>query len=288
MRVEEKGEEGHAARFWMKEDISGWPVLADMTEPKSEITVAAGTKGGKGNLAFFTSTNKAPRQRTFGDPPKPAYLFLEIKTLADVGLVGFPNAGKSSFLKAVTNAHPKIAPYPFTTLNPYIGKWFLDTLCPFLLTDTPFPLNFLFLGTVEFRDFYQMTVADIPGLVKGAHKNLGLGHTFLRHIERSGALPYVIIILGGILEGAKTPREPWQDLEDLRYELEQFKPGLTQLPSVVVANKMDGNEELAMKNLEILQSKTDLKIFPISAKKEQNIVAVTSYLRHLTEEKKKE
>lgn len=154
-----------------------------------------------------------------------------------------------------------------------------------MLTDTPFPLNFLFLGTVEFRDFYQMTVADIPGLVKGAHKNLGLGHTFLRHIERSGVLLYVIDILGGILEGAKTPREPWQDLEDLRYELEQFKPGLTQLPSVVVANKMDGNEELAMKNLEILQSKTDLKIFPISAKKEQNIVAVTSYLRHLTEKK---
>jgi len=174
-------------------------------------------------------------------------------------LVGFPNAGKSSFLKSVSNAHPKIAPYPFTTLNPYIG-------------------------TVEFKDYYQLTIADIPGIVIGASLNKGLGHTFLGHIERSKVLLFVIDILGGKLENlSPTLSDPYQDLCHLQNELELYKPGLSQLPSVVVANKMDGDPELAERNLELLKSKTNLPVFPISAKYDQNITAVTAYLRHLVQ-----
>jgi GTP-binding protein len=175
-------------------------------------------------------------------------LEFELKTLADAGLVGLPNAGKSTLLKAVSNAHPQIAPYPFTTLNPYVG-------------------------TIDFADYWTMTVADMPGILPGAHQNLGLGLRFLRHIERNKVFVYVIDLAG---------KEPWKDLECLQAELEAYKIGLTARPSIVVGNKADVSE-MAKNNLTILSSKTSLPIVPVSAKFGKNITLLTSTLRNMVE-----
>ncbi|CAG8441843.1 11857_t:CDS:2 [Diversispora eburnea] len=181
--------------------------------------VSHGGEGGKGNPHFATNVNRSPTYASKGKPGEIRYLELEVKTIADVGLVGLPNAGKSTFLTAVSNAHPKIASYPFTTLNPYIG-------------------------TVDYFDKYQITIADIPGLIKGAHKNIGLGHSFLRHVERSKVLVYVIDLV---------TNEPWEDWKTLINELEQYNEGLTRRPSLIVANKADVTEK-AKKNLKLLET----------------------------------
>ena len=141
----------------------------DLSEPGSELVVALGGAGGLGNVGHAPEErpDSAEHPAVRGKPGEERRVHMELKTIADVGLVGLPNAGKSTFLTAVSNAHPKIAPYPFTTLNP-------------------------FLGVVEFADFFRLTVADIPGLAIGAHQNVGLGHSFLRHIERTNILLYII------------------------------------------------------------------------------------------------
>ena len=169
--------------------------LGDLETAGMELVVAQGGRGGKGNAAFATSGNRAPRVCEEGTEGEEKLLLLELKTIADVGLVGYPNAGKSTLLRALSAARPKVAPYPFTTLHPMVG-------------------------VVEYEDFSRLTVADIPGLIDGAHRNVGLGHHFLRHIERTHLLVYVLDMAG--VDG----RTPWDDFRHLQNELELYMKGL--------------------------------------------------------------
>ncbi|RME06890.1 MAG: GTPase ObgE [Anaerolineae bacterium] len=186
-------------------DAESGDVLGDLVEAGQTLVVARGGRGGRGNARFASSTNKAPRIAEKGEPPQERRLRLELKLLADVGLVGVPNAGKSTFLAAVTNARPKIAPYPFTTLVPNLGVAQLD---------------------VE----TTLVLADIPGLIEGAHQGVGLGHEFLRHIQRTRVL---IHLLDGLAE------DPWLDFGQINSELALFDPHLAEKPQLVAFNKMD-------------------------------------------------
>lgn len=201
-------------------DVATGELLCDLKEDKQEFVVAKGGKGGLGNLHFVSSTNRAPRTCQPGLPGEEREIDLEIKTIANVGLVGFPNAGKSTLLRAVSAAHPAVAPYPFTTLYPNVG-------------------------VVEMDDFRRITIADIPGLIDGAHENVGLGEAFLRHIERCRLFCYVLD-MGGV-DG----RDPVEDLRVLRKELELYAPGMSKRPFVIFANKMDLPE--AQENLRRLK-----------------------------------
>jgi len=183
-------------------------LLADLVAPGQRWVAARGGRGGRGNARFKSPTRRAPAFFEKGEPGEERWLRLELKLLADVGLVGYPNAGKSTFIAAVSKARPKIADYPFTTLTPNLGV--------------------VSLGPGE-----SFVVADIPGLIEGAHRGVGLGHEFLRHIERTRVLLYVIDASG--LEG----RDPCDDLRVLRRELSLYQPELAQRPSLVFANKMD-------------------------------------------------
>jgi GTP-binding protein len=180
-------------------------LLGDLTEAGQELVVAEGGRGGRGNARFATSTNQAPRIAEHGEPGQERWLRLELRLLADVGLVGVPNAGKSTLLAAVTAARPKIAPYPFTTLQPNLGVVVLDPQTEFVL-------------------------ADIPGLIEGASEGKGLGHEFLRHIQRTRVL---IHLLDGL-----SP-DPLADFAAINGELVAFGHGLTEKPQIVVLNKMD-------------------------------------------------
>jgi len=181
-------------------------LLSDLTDIGQELVVAKGGRGGRGNARFVTSTNQAPRIAEHGEPGTEISLRLELKLLADVGLVGMPNAGKSTLLAAVTAARPKIAPYPFTTLQPNLGVVALDD------------------GATTF------VMADIPGLIEGASEGKGLGHEFLRHIERTRVLVH-------LLDGSSL--DPLDDLENINAELVAFGHGLPDKPQIVVVNKMD-------------------------------------------------
>ncbi|MDA3798591.1 MAG: GTPase ObgE [Kiritimatiellae bacterium] len=180
----------------------------DLVEHGEEWVAAKGGKGGLGNIHWKTSVNQAPRQFTPGEKGVEINLRFKLKIVADVGLVGFPNAGKSSLLTKISDAHPKIGSYPFTTLNPIIG-------------------------TLIMEDYSRITCADIPGLIEGAHAGHGLGHNFLRHIERSSFLAYVIDMAG------VDTREPWVDYKNLCNELHLYKEDLKDRPYMVIANKMD-------------------------------------------------
>ncbi|RMD80205.1 MAG: GTP-binding protein, partial [Lentisphaerae bacterium] len=180
-------------------------------------------------------------------------LELELKIIADVGLIGYPNAGKSSLLTAVTNARPETAPYPFTTRHPQVG-------------------------IVEFDDLYRFTMADIPGIIEGAHENRGLGFEFLRHIERTSILVYVLDMAG--TDG----RTPWDDLDSLHEELREYNPELIERPSIIAANKMD--EPNAEENLERLREHTQLPVFPICAILNEGCPELLQALRQLKEEQK--
>ncbi|MCL1887483.1 MAG: GTPase ObgE [Kiritimatiellaeota bacterium] len=206
--------------------------LADITGHGEVFIVARGGAGGLGNIHFKSATNQAPEKFTFGKPGQEYELLLELKSIADAGLVGFPSAGKSSLLAAVSDARPKIAAYPFTTLNPVIGVARLD-------------------------EFSRVKIADIPGIIQNAHEGAGLGIDFLRHIARSRALVFVVDMAGG------GGREPWVDFKTLRVELKAHDPALLKLPSVVVANKMDVPE--AKKNLSVFKRKfRTVKPVPVS------------------------
>jgi GTP-binding protein len=206
-------------------------LLGEVVIPGEEVLVAKGGKGGLGNIHFKSSTNRAPQKRTEGIPGQERKVRLELKIVADLGLVGFPNAGKSSLITCISEAHPKVAPYPFTTLNPIIG-------------------------TVIFEDWTKIRVADIPGIIEGAHKGVGLGYAFLRHIERSRGLVYVIDMSG--IDG----RDPWDDFNGLRDEIELYSPRLSELPFLLVANKMDTPE--AQENIKEFTKRVDMKHVQIS------------------------
>jgi GTP-binding protein len=172
------------------------------------LRIAAGGKGGRGNASFASSTNRAPREFTPGTPGEHKRLLLELKLVAEVGLVGYPNAGKSTLLSKISHAHPKIAAYPFTTLNPQIG-------------------------ILSFDDYTTIRIADIPGLIDGAHHGVGLGYDFLRHIERTRLLVFVIDMAG--FDG----RDPVHDYQNLRRELFLYNEDLAHRPALILANKMD-------------------------------------------------
>lgn len=227
-------------------------VLADIDHEGMEVVIAVGGRGGCGNARFATSTNRAPREHEPGEKTKDIALDLELKLVAEIGLVGFPNAGKSTILSAISNAKPKIAPYPFTTLHPVVGM-------------------------MEFPDFKKITVCDVPGLLDGAHRNVGLGHYFLRHIERTKLLIYVIDMAG--VDG----RKPWEDFQVLRKELEAYMDGLSDRVMLIAANKMDLPESQANLDEFILQADTDLEIFPLSAANDGTIPEFQEKLRRLHE-----
>jgi GTPase len=214
-------------------------LVADLTENGQQFVLCKGGRGGLGNRNFATAARQTPRFAQPGEPGEEGDFLFELRIMAEVGLVGYPNAGKSTLLTAISKARPKIAPYPFTTLHPQIG-------------------------IVEYPDWHRLTVCDVPGLIEGAHRNVGLGHAFLRHIERCK-----IIVL--LLDMAGTDnRAPWDDYKQLLKELELYDPALLERPRLVVANKMD--EAAAEKNLK--QFKTKIKkvsLLPISAAFDQGI-----------------
>ena len=234
-------------------NVENGEVIVDMDHADMNFVIAAGGQGGRGNIHFSTSTNRAPRECTPGQPGEELKIELELKTIADIGLVGYPNAGKSTLLRAVSHARPKVAPYPFTTLHPVVGM-------------------------VEFPDYFKMSMADIPGLIEGAHDNVGLGHSFLKHIERTHVLVYVLDTAG------VDERNPWEDFEHLQNELELYMKGLSSRPAIIVANKMDLPE--SRENLEMLKeslSSSCLEIIPVSAEKSENISFLVARLRELVE-----
>ncbi|WP_404428844.1 GTPase ObgE [Sutcliffiella horikoshii] len=208
--------------------------LADLTEHGQQYVVAKGGRGGRGNSRFATPRNPAPEVAENGEPGQERYVVLELKVLADVGLVGFPSVGKSTLLSVVSAAKPKIAEYHFTTIVPN-------------------------LGVVETEDGRSFVMADLPGLIQGAHEGVGLGHQFLRHIERTRVIIHVVD-MGG-LEG----RDPYEDYKTINEELKEYNMRLTERAQLVVANKMDMPD--AEENLEVFKQQLgdDVKVFPISA-----------------------
>ena len=206
--------------------------LGEVLADGDQLRVAQGGKGGLGNMHFMTSTHQAPTEYTEGTPGEIKTLRLTMKTVADVGLVGYPNAGKSTLLGQLSAARPKVAAYPFTTLHPQVG-------------------------TVVFDATHAIRVADVPGLLKDAHKGVGLGHDFLRHIERTRFLLFVVDMAG--IDG----RHPAEDFLNLREELRLYNPDLAERPYWVLANKMD--EPAAKKNLAAFKRKTKTKPLEMSA-----------------------
>ncbi len=209
-------------------------LLADLAHDGERVLVARGGRGGLGNAHFATSTNRAPRKTQPGEPGEVKDLRLELKLLADVGLVGFPNAGKSTLIARISAARPKIADYPFTTLTPN-------------------------LGVVSLSDGRSFVVADVPGLIEGAHRGLGLGHQFLRHLERTKVLVHLVDMSGA------TGRNPASDLDTVRRELELHRPELAAKPQLVAANKIDVLEsEAAVDELASRAKALGLPFFRIS------------------------
>ena len=184
-------------------------LLADLTEHGQQFILCKGGRGGLGNRNFATARRQTPRFAQPGEPGGEGNFLLELRIIADVGLVGYPNAGKSTLLTAISNARPKVAPYPFTTLHPQIG-----------ILEYP-------------EDWHRLTICDVPGLIEGAHRNVGLGHAFLRHIQRCKILVLLLDMAG--TDG----RNPWNDYKQLLTELELYDPALVEKPIYVVANKMD-------------------------------------------------
>src|SRR6266542_4583475 len=192
-------------------DAATGELLADLSSDNSRWLAARGGRGGFGNSHFATSTNRAPRYHQSGTEGEERELQLELKLLADVGLVGFPNAGKSTFIATVSAAKPKIADYPFTTLEPH-------------------------LGVVDLGDFRTFVIADIPGLIEGAHRGAGLGDRFLRHIERTKLLLHLVDV-------SASGRDPVHDYAKVNRELRAYNPALAERPQIVVATKIDALEE---------------------------------------------
>lgn len=215
-------------------------VIADLVEHGQKAIIVRGGRGGRGNSRFATPANPAPELSEKGEPGFELNVILELKVLADVGLVGFPSVGKSTLLSVVSAAKPKIAAYHFTTIVPN-------------------------LGMVETEDHRSFAMADLPGLIEGASEGVGLGHQFLRHIERTRVIVHVIDMSG--MEG----RDPYEDYLTINEELKQYNLRLTERPQIIVANKMDMPD--AEENLKAFKEKVgpDMKVFPISAISRQGL-----------------
>src|SRR5207302_3117519 len=237
---------------WRADDVEdtqpaqATPVI-DLIRDGQEFVLCRGGAGGKGNVHFKSSRNRAPRQYTEGEEGGQGHFLLELRTIADGGLVGYPNAGKSTLLRKISAAQPKVAVYPFTTLHPIVG-------------------------VVEFPDYRRATIADIPGLIEGAHHGLGLGHEFLRHITRCRILLFVVDVAGS--EG----RNPIEDLRNLRREVDLYDPGLSKRPWYIIANKIDLPG--ASEHLEELRNQfRTIDVTSISAKTGKGIQVLKRKLR---------
>lgn len=215
-------------------NADGNELIADLIEEGQEVIVARGGRGGRGNVRFATSVNPAPQIAENGAPGEEKWIELELKLLADVGLIGYPSVGKSTLLSAVSAARPKIAAYHFTTLSPN-------------------------LGVVRLKDGRSFVMADLPGLIEGAHAGVGLGHQFLRHVERTKILVHVLDIAG--TEG----RDPYEDFEQINLELAQYRQDLSQRPQIIAANKMDLPDAEEKLTEFKRQLQTPIEIYPISA-----------------------
>ena len=226
-------------------------LVADLTTHGQQFVLCKGGRGGLGNRNFATARHQTPRFAQPGEPGTEGEYLLELRIMAEIGLVGYPNAGKSTLLTAISRARPKIAAYPFTTLTPQIG-------------------------ILEYTDWKRLTVCDVPGLIEGAHNNVGLGHEFLRHIERCK-----IIVL--LLDMAGTDgRKPWDDYKQLLKELELYDSALLEKQRLVVANKMD--EAVAEKYLKQFKTKfKKLKVLPISAAFDQGLEKFKLTIREAVE-----
>ena len=239
----------------IKEAESG-KVIADMSGKNKRYVLLTGGKGGNGNQHYATSTMQAPKYAQPGQPAKELDLLLELKVIADVGLVGFPNVGKSTFLSRVSNAQPKIANYHFTTLNPNLGVVDLDGAKGFV-------------------------VADIPGLIEGASEGVGLGHEFLRHVERTKVMIHVVDAAG--TEG----RDPIEDIHAINKELALYSEDLAKRPQVIAANKMDAlytDRDELLKRLEKEFVPMGYKIFPISAVSGEGVRELLYHVRHMLDD----
>ena len=209
-------------------------LVHDFSIAGEQLVIARGGRGGRGNAQFATSTNRAPRYHEDGQLGDVRSLQLELKLIADVGLVGFPNAGKSTLISRISAARPKIADYPFTTLEPH-------------------------LGVVGYGDEGSFVVADIPGLIEGAHEGTGLGLEFLRHVERTKLIAHVIDV-------SSTGRDPIDDYSTISRELELYKTELTEKPKVIVASKMDAvDDPQRVENLRNFCDRRGFEMFEISA-----------------------
>ncbi|MBQ2406426.1 MAG: GTPase ObgE [Lachnospiraceae bacterium] len=235
-------------------ELESGKIIADMSNGNRRQVILSGGKGGNGNQHYATSTMQAPKYAQPGQPAKELNLFLELKVIADVGLVGFPNVGKSTLLSRVTNAKPKIANYHFTTLNPNLGVVDLD-------------------GSKGF------VIADIPGLIEGASEGVGLGHEFLRHIERTKVLIHLV-------DAASTEgRDPIQDIYTINKELEAYNIDIANRPQVIAANKIDAiNIEDGLDPIQKIRDEFEpkgIKVFPISAVSGQGLKEVLYYVSNL-------
>ena len=226
-------------------------LVADLTTDGQRFVLCKGGRGGLGNRNFATARRQAPRFAQPGEPGTEGNYLLELRIIAEVGLVGYPNAGKSTLLAAISKARPKIAPYPFTTLHPQIG-------------------------IVEYADWRRLTVCDVPGLIEGAHMNVGLGHAFLRHIQRCKILVILLDMAG------TDNRLPWDDYKQLLNELALYDKALLEKPRYVVANKMD--EPQAEENLKKFKRKVPkTRVLPIAAGYGEGIDAFKSLMREAVE-----
>jgi len=227
-------------------------LIADLTEHGQQFVLCKGGRGGLGNRNFATARNQTPRFAQPGEAGGEGDYLLELRMMAEVGLVGYPNAGKSTLLTAISRARPKVAPYPFTTLHPQPG-------------------------IVEYPDFKRLTVCDVPGLIEGAHENVGLGHKFLRHILRCKILVVLLDMAG------TDNREPWDDYKKLLKELELYDPAMLEKPIYVVANKMD--EPAAEENLKKFKKKIKkTPVLPIAAGFDEGITEFKQLIREAVEE----
>ena len=227
-------------------------LVADLTTHGQQFILCKGGRGGLGNRNFATARHQTPRFAQPGEPGTEGEYRLELRIMAEVGLVGYPNAGKSTLLTAISKARPKVAPYPFTTLHPQIG-------------------------IVEYADWKRLTVCDVPGLIEGAHQNVGLGHEFLRHIKRCKVLVLLLDMAG------TDNRKPWDDYKQLLKELELYDPALLEKTRLVVANKMD--EAVAEKNLKQFKKKIKrVSLLPISAAFDQGVEKFKDTIREAVEE----